>query len=150
MFQRLIVVFKFYDVIAEVFVAQFRLNGHQTIDFIFVGGVFAQNGPHQRFFIAFDVDGNDYEVDGVQFVFNVHSGVERIDIDRVNVYPNPATSYINVSGAVEHLTLYDMQGALVLEATTNTLDVTAIPVGNYLLKVKDSDGVRSVKVLIVR
>jgi hypothetical protein len=96
------------------------------------------------------VEGKDYEVEGEQLMFNVYSGVERIDIDRVNVYPNPATSYINVNGEVEKLSLYDMQGALVIEASANTLDVTTLPVGNYILKINDREGVRTVKVLIVR
>jgi hypothetical protein len=89
-------------------------------------------------------------VEGEQIVFNVVAGVERLDIDRVNVYPNPATSYINVDGAVDTLTLYDMQGALVIESHTNILDVTTLPAGNYLLKISSNEGVRTVKILIVR
>ena len=135
-----------------------ELDGEQANAELLTEPQFAQdglgwkNGQTHRICVntIYDVEDMEYEVKGNPNVFNVLAGVERIDIDRVNVYPNPATSYINVSGAVEKLSLYDMQGALVLEATTNTLDVTSLPVGNYVLKIKDSEGVRSVKVLIVR
>lgn len=135
-----------------------ELDGDQANDELITETVFAKDGlgwkDAQTHRISvntiFDVEGNDYEVDGEVLVFNVYSGEERIDIDRVNVYPNPATSYINVNGEVEKLTLYDMQGALVIETAANTLDVTALPMGNYILKINDKEGVRTVKVLIVR
>lgn len=98
----------------------------------------------------YNIDGNVQEVKGEQLVFNVLTGVERIDIDRVNVYPNPATSIINVDGVIEQLALYDMQGRIVTKTLENSLDVTALPVGNYLLKISDKEGTRTVKVLIAR
>ncbi|MBO7318373.1 MAG: T9SS type A sorting domain-containing protein, partial [Bacteroidales bacterium] len=135
-----------------------ELDGEQANSEVITEPQFAKdglgwkNGQTHRINVntIYDVENNEYEVKGNTVVFNVLAGVERIDIDRVNVYPNPATSYINVSGDVESLSLYDMQGALVLEAATNTLDVSALPVGNYLLKICDSEGVRTVKVLIAR
>ncbi|MBR5844244.1 MAG: T9SS type A sorting domain-containing protein [Bacteroidaceae bacterium] len=89
-------------------------------------------------------------VDGKQVVFNVKAGVESIEINRVNVYPNPATSYINVEGAVEKIALFDMNGRLVAETAENTLDVTALVAGNYMLNIYNNGNVRTVKVVIVR
>ena len=83
-------------------------------------------------------------------VFNVKAGVENIEVNLVNVYPNPATSYINVEGAVEKLALYDMNGRLVAETAANTIDVTALAAGNYLLNITNNGNVRTVKVLVVR
>ena len=83
-------------------------------------------------------------------VFNVLTGVERIDIDRVNVYPNPATAYINVEGMVDNLVLYDINGRVVAETTARTLDVSTLSPGNYLLQISNAEEVRTVKVLIVR
>lgn len=135
-----------------------ELDGEQANDALITETVFAKDGlgwkdaQTHRITVntIFDVYGNDYEVEGEQLIFNVYSGVERIDIDRINVYPNPATSFINVNGEVEKLSLYDMQGALVIEAAANTLDVTSLPVGNYVLKISNKEEVRTIKVLIVR
>ena len=99
---------------------------------------------------VFDVDGAEHEVKGEQMVFNVLTGVERIDIDRVNVYPNPATAYINVEGMVDNLVLYDINGRVVAETTARTLDVSTLSPGNYLLQISNAEEVRTVKVLIVR
>ncbi|MBQ5750509.1 MAG: T9SS type A sorting domain-containing protein, partial [Bacteroidaceae bacterium] len=135
-----------------------ELDGEQANSDLITETVFAKDGlgwknaeTHRiRVNTIFNVDNNERVVEGEQVVFNVVAGVERLDIDRVNVYPNPATSYINVDGAVDTLTLYDMQGALVMEANANMLDVTTLPAGNYLLKIGSNEGVRTVKILIVR
>ncbi len=99
---------------------------------------------------VYNFGADDVVVDGKQVVFNVKAGVENIQLDFVNVYPNPATAYINVEGAVEKLALYDMNGRLVAEAAANTIDVTALPAGNYLLNISNNGAVRTVKVLVVR
>lgn len=135
-----------------------ELDGEQANSDLITETVFAKDGlgwknaeTHRiRVNTVFNVDNNERMVEGEQVVFNVVAGVERLDIDRVNVYPNPATSYIHVDGAVDCLSLYDMQGALVMEANANMLDVTTLPVGNYLLKISSNEGVRTVKILIVR
>ena len=99
---------------------------------------------------TYDVNGADYTVEGKQIVFNVLAGVERIDIDRVQVYPNPATSYIAVEGSVDMLSLYDLSGRMVAQAATNTIDVSQLPAGNYLLVIENNQGSRTVKVLIAQ
>ncbi len=98
----------------------------------------------------YNIGGTTIEVEGNQVVFNALDGVESIEIDRVKVYPNPATSYIKVEGAVERLAMVDMAGRTVAETTANTIDVTSLPVGNYILNVYEGGEVRSVKVLVVR
>ena len=99
---------------------------------------------------VYTFDGQDVVKEGKQVIFNVASGVDNIELDFVNVYPNPATAYINVEGAVEKLALYDMNGRLVAETAANTIDVTALAAGNYLLTISNNGNVRTVKVLVVR
>ena len=99
---------------------------------------------------VYEFAGEEVVAEGSQVVFNVKAGVENVEINLVNVYPNPATSYINVEGAVEKVALYDMNGRLVAETTANTLDVTALAAGNYLLNITNNGNVRTVKVVIVR
>ncbi len=99
---------------------------------------------------VYNFAGEEVIAEGKQVVFNVKAGVENVEINFVNVYPNPATSYINVEGAVEKLALYDMNGRLVAETAENTLDVTALVAGNYMLNIYNNGNVRTVKVLVVR
>lgn len=99
---------------------------------------------------VYNFNGENVTAEGKQVIFNVKSGVENIEVNLVNVYPNPATSYINVEGAVEKLALYDMNGRLVAETAANTIDVTALAAGNYLLNITNNGNVRTVKVLVVR
>ncbi len=100
---------------------------------------------------VYAVNGGTLEVDGVQQIFTVSpTAVEGIEVDRVKVYPNPATSFIAVEGDAEKLVLIDMAGRTVAETTADVLDVTSLPVGNYLLNVHNNGDVETVKVVIVR
>ncbi len=99
---------------------------------------------------VYEIDGGTIEVDGAQQIFKVKAGVESIEVNRVSVYPNPATSFIKVDGDVEKLVLIDMAGRAVAETNATTLDVTSLPVGNYLLNIYNNGSVSTVKVLIVR
>ena len=100
--------------------------------------------------VLYNINDNTYEVEGAPVIFTFSADVESIEIDRVKVYPNPATSYINVTGDVERVVLYDMSGRVVAEASSATLDVTALAAGNYLLNVISGATTRTVKVCIVR
>lgn len=100
---------------------------------------------------VYAVNGGTLEVEGRQQIFTVSpSAVEGIEVDRVKVYPNPATSFIAVEGNAEKLVLIDMAGRTVAETTADVLDVTSLPVGNYLLNVHNNGEVNTVKVVIVR
>lgn len=100
---------------------------------------------------VYNITGGTLEVDGAMQFFTISaSGVEGIEVDRVRIYPNPATSYITVEGASEKLVLIDMNGRAVAETTDSVLDVTSLPVGNYLLNVYRNATVETVKVIIVR
>lgn len=91
------------------------------------------------------------EVEGDVVFFSVSpAAVESVSVDRVNVYPNPAASYLRVDGPADRLVMYDLSGRKVAETCAVELDVTALPVGNYLLRVYAGDVVSTVKVVIVR
>lgn len=98
---------------------------------------------------VYDVAEN-VEVEGQQVYFDIHAGVESVEVDRINVYPNPATSFVAVEGNCDRLVLVDMAGRNIAETSNNVLNVTSIPVGNYLLNIHRNDNVECVKILIVR
>lgn len=81
----------------------------------------------------------------------------------VSIYPNPASSYVNVSiAATENnalsIRLLNQSGQLLVEkkvsnagGTTVSVPVSAYPTGNYLIVVKSSDGSQQVnKVFITK
>ena len=79
--------------------------------------------------------------------------LETIDVKKIHgesgiqVYPNPATDklHVNLNGeSILDLTLTDLSGKLILQNSTisneNTLNISEIPAGIYILSVKGSTG----------
>lgn len=60
---------------------------------------------------------------------------------QVKVYPNPAKSVINISSdkQIQSIGIYDMLGRLIKTETQNTINVSQLAKGNYLLKIKAGD-----------
>lgn len=66
--------------------------------------------------------------------------------NKVSVYPNPASLFVEVksSSSISQLKVLDMTGKLVLNeriaGMTAKLDVSALPVGSYILKIESGEG----------
>ncbi len=52
----------------------------------------------------------------------------------LHVYPNPASDRVFIDGAVEGVELYDMMGRRQMTSRSNSLDVSRLPNGVYLLR----------------
>ncbi len=70
-----------------------------------------------------------------------------------NVYPNPATSILNISGEeVQRVELYNAMGQCVMAAEPNgavaQIDVNSLAKGAYILKVYNNDKVGTQKVMV--
>ncbi len=121
-----------------------------TTSYTHEGFAWSDGSTHRlRVNVVYDVDGG-VEVQGNQVIFHAQAGVENITIDRVKVYPNPATSYIAVDGESDKLVLVDMAGRMVAQTSADRLDVNSVAVGNYLLNIYRNGTVETVKVVIVR
>lgn len=75
-------------------------------------------------------------------ISDVILGLEEVD-KTFRLYPNPTSNFINIEG-VRNLTesiLYDIQGNLlrINSTSSNTVDLSDIPAGIYLLVVRDGD-----------
>ena len=84
-----------------------------------------------------------YTLEGTTAITQVSSTGE------LNVYPNPATSVLNITlpgGAQQgELTLYDLTGREIYTSRTNnspiqTMDISALPQGSYLLGFRSNQG----------
>jgi hypothetical protein len=64
---------------------------------------------------------------------------------KLEVYPNPASTFITIkSEKIKEITLYSMDGKIVLEQATQSstqtkIDLPYLPSGMYLLKVTHED-----------
>lgn len=70
----------------------------------------------------------------------------------VNVYPNPARTYITIDIDLKesNYAIYDMVGKNVTPSTTltgNKINISMLPIGTYILKAKTTDGISSTKFL---
>lgn len=81
------------------------------------------------------------------------SGVEDVEDGlneaKVKIYPNPATDYVTVEGnGVKAVEIYSLAGALVAsEKAENTVSVSDLAKGTYLVKVTTTDGVKVEKLI---
>jgi WD40 repeat protein len=77
-------------------------------------------------------------------------GIEDLEanVTNVRVYPNPVVDQLVVSGlsehAATHYTIYSLDGTTVrsglLKSVSSTMDVTALPVGEYILTLRSASG----------
>lgn len=71
---------------------------------------------------------------------------------KVNVYPNPARTYITIDLHLKegNYAIYDMVGRNVTPSTDltgNKINISMLPIGTYILKAKTTDGISSTKFL---
>lgn len=77
------------------------------------------------------------------------NGINNITSGGVKVYPNPATTYVKADGNdVISMTAYSTTGARVAYTQGNTLDVSALAGGIYIIKVAMPQGEYNAKVTI--
>jgi len=85
------------------------------------------------------------------------AGIESLNKDRVSIWPNPATSMINIKLSDSHtskseINLYDSLGRIIASELTlsneHVIDVTDFPKGLYILKIHNNGEVYTEKILI--
>jgi beta-glucanase (GH16 family) len=55
--------------------------------------------------------------------------------NRIQIYPNPTSKKINISGKIDSVELFTMNGKSVLKTTFNTIYINQLPKGVYLIKI---------------
>jgi len=70
-------------------------------------------------------------------LFPVNS-VKDIAAAGISIYPNPATSLLNISGFEGNYTIHNIYGSKLQEGkTTNTINIQNLPAGQYLLQLQN-------------
>ena len=64
-------------------------------------------------------------------------------VNHYRVYPNPATDQVSVDteNKIDHISVYNMSGKEMMSiSNAKTVNISALPSGNYLLKIIDAEG----------
>ena len=84
-------------------------------------------------------------------LFNLTDIDEYNLFDNIKIYPNPATSQINIitDQTISEITVYSITGQQMLKlGNTNTVDVSGLAAGNYSLKIVTEGGVFVERVVV--
>lgn len=98
------------------------------------------------------VDGSFIKVDALGF--GASTGVGELEDASVNLYPSPTMGLVHVSVTrpVELAEVMDLTGRQVLsqavQAGKATLDLSALPAGRYLVRLRFADGQRQVRTVV--
>lgn len=69
-------------------------------------------------------------------------GIKDMDKSQFTIYPNPSNDFLKVKSAeqIKSAVLFDMLGQQIIKGETDTLHLTTVPKGIYLLQVEFSNG----------
>jgi len=72
--------------------------------------------------------------------------------EQVNIYPNPASNYINVTAtkSITEIKLVDVLGKEVLSTKETNIDLSSLQDGIYFMQVKIAEGILTKKVIVQR
>lgn len=124
-------------------------------DGFYIAGAYAMS-PNGRYVCGFMMRGVDEQRAYVLDLRPEVQGVEEIEEQiNVNVYPNPVADELHVDMPFENnaeITILNMQGAVCRRAnlfgSTNTIDVSDLAAGFYMVNVKTGNASRTFKVIV--
>ena len=129
-------------------------------------GIYGMNVINNNIYVA---DANGYVADGKVYVYSLQGSllntftvgkipnhfykskaslsVKNPEMVSVSVYPNPASDILNIQTAetITNVTAYNIAGQKVLQANTQTVNVSALKAGVYILKVETLKGSATLK-----
>lgn len=90
-----------------------------------------------------------FKLDNVLLVAD-DSGVEKVEIAELSIYPNPASEYLIASadGLVDKIELVSMSGMVVATAQGNVLNVSDVNEGAYIANIYTAKGCAMRKVIV--
>ena len=129
-------------------------------------GIYGMNVINNNIYVA---DANGYVADGKVYVYSLQGSlldtytvgkipnhfyksratlsVKNPEAVSVSVYPNPTSDILNIqtSESIKNVTAYNISGQKVLQTNTQTLNVSALKSGVYILKVETAKGSATLK-----
>lgn len=106
-------------------------------------------GPEDLRFISADQSPNGQplliaanEVSGTLGIYRIGGTIGLSETEKqeaLTAYPNPTTGPVKLSRKVENAVIYNLQGQALREVKGQSLDLSHLPAGLYLLKTKDTE-----------
>jgi len=84
-------------------------------------------------------------------VLDLDKAERKVLSNPINIYPNPASAYINIDSGNEKIhswELFDISGKIVLEGSSDKVNVQSLPKANYILKINTSNQEITKKVIV--
>ncbi|WP_452224006.1 T9SS type A sorting domain-containing protein [Lacinutrix chionoecetis] len=102
-----------------------------------------------------DASNGDIIIDYIEFFNNPLLSVDEFSTTNVSIFPNPATDVLTINSDREiiNISVYDITGKKVISndnLTNNTLNVSALNTGVYLLNLTDSNKNSVTKKLVIK
>lgn len=88
---------------------------------------------------SFDNYGSGFFVDNINIVDLENLGLTENNKTAISIYPNPATSYVNINSLekIDTIIITDLTGKVITkEQNSNKINVNHLPKGVYLIKIK--------------
>ena len=99
--------------------------------------------------VTFTAENGSIVTDECSFVLTVEEvlGVNETAINAFSIFPNPASTSFQVKGdfTVANVAVYNVLGQKVMETLTNTVNVSSLNTGLYLVTVTDTEGNKATK-----
>lgn len=91
-------------------------------------------------------DGFKLYIDDLRVEENNPLGIDNVEINTIELYPNPASDVINFNAVVTEANVYSVDGSLVLTALkSNKVDVSELESGSYIVKIITDKGITTKK-----
>lgn len=108
---------------------------------------------NQDVFIAFlhnSQNGFILELDNVMLETSDFASLESTEEPRIQLYPNPASNWLSISGEFEQAEIHSLDGKLYHSFKTIETDVSQLPAGMFLVTVYTKDAVHTERLIIER
>lgn len=80
---------------------------------------------------------------------NILANIEVKNIVKPSIYPNPTSDYVYLQNEAKEIDVFNTAGQMVAGyRNTRMVDISHLPVGNYIIKIMDSAGVTSSQKII--
>lgn len=142
--------------------AVYVISGNDTIllreesttgmDFWYQRGQAIPSSVTGDFRIAFrhfnSADGYVIILDDISIVPAGTTGVEEVELNTINIYPNPANNMINVEGQdIQMVQILDINGRIAMTTSQSRIDISNLNAGVYMVRVITADGITVRKVV---
>lgn len=91
-------------------------------------------------------------VDRCLLTENCELNINKLDCEKINIYPNPASDILTIESKkpIESLQVFDMSGSIVFWVywDVNSINISRLQRGVYFLKLKTSDNIYNQKLII--